>query len=71
MDYSIELVARSMTEQRERKGISQSEAAKRTNIARQTLRNYENAATVLSFENAWRLANYYYSTTTTDVPWTS
>lgn len=59
MDYSIEQVAKSMTGQRERKGVSQAEAAKGANVARQTLSNYETGATGLSFENAWRLANYY------------
>lgn len=59
MDYSIERVARSMTEQRERKGVSQAEAARGASVARQTLSNYETGATGLSFENAWRLANYY------------
>lgn len=59
MEYNIERVAGAVTEQRERKGVSQQEAARGANITRQTLSNYEGGVSGMSFENAWKLANFY------------
>lgn len=59
MDYSVNKVAKSIVAQREQKGVSQQEAARGANITRQTLCNYEGGVSGMSFENAWKLANYY------------
>lgn len=59
MEYNIERVAGAVTEQRERKGVSQQEAARGANITRQTLSNYEGGVSGMSFENAWKLAEFY------------
>lgn len=59
MEYSIERVAKAITDRREQSGVSQQEAARGANITRQTLSNYEGGVSGMSFENAWRLANFY------------
>mgnify|MGYP005757407657 CR=1 FL=1 len=59
MDYSIERVAKAITDRREQKGMSQQDAARGANITRQTLSNYEGGVSGMSLENAWKLANFY------------
>lgn len=59
MEYSIERVAKAITDRREQRGVSQQEAARGANITRQTLSNYEGGVSGMSFENAWKLANFY------------
>lgn len=59
MEYSIERVAKAITDRREQSGVSQQEAARGANITRQTLSNYEGGVSGMSFENAWKLANFY------------
>lgn len=59
MEYSIERVTKAITDRREQSGVSQQEAARGANITRQTLSNYEGGVSGMSFENAWKLANFY------------
>ena len=59
MEYSIERVAKAITDRRAQSGVSQQEAARGANITRQTLSNYEGGVSGMSFENAWKLANFY------------
>lgn len=59
MDYSIDRVSSALINRREQMGVSQQEAASGANITRQTLSNYEGGVSGMSFENAWKLANFY------------
>ena len=59
VEYSIEKVAKAVTSRREEAGVSQADAARGANITRQTLSNYEGGVSGMSFENAWKLAEFY------------
>ena len=59
MDYSLEVVTESVRRHREESGLSQREAALKSGVNYQTLSNYENGNTGMSFESAWKLANLY------------
>lgn len=59
MSYTIESVAKSFINLRTKKGVTQRAAALGSNLARQTLINYESAQTNPTLENAWKLADFY------------
>lgn len=58
-DYNVVDVAERIKARRERSGLTVADAARGGNLSLNTLNNYENAASGMSFESAWKLANLY------------
>lgn len=59
MAYSKETTAAKLRGLRAERRMSQDDVARRIGASVGTIRNYENAVTDLSFENAWSLADLY------------
>lgn len=59
MPYVKEEIGNCIVAARGRNRISRNELARRTGIPESTLKNYENAQTKISLQNAWRIADAF------------